>query len=74
MTGNTVKLLVELSERAITPTRVLQGAAGMDLHSAYDYIVLDEGKALIETDLQMVIPKRCYGRIAPARVWRSYLF
>ena len=40
-------------------------AAGFDLSSAYDYIVEAKSKQLVLTDLQIMIPEGCYGRIAP---------
>lgn len=33
-------------------------------YSAYDYIVPARGKQLIKTDIQIELPKGCYGRIA----------
>lgn len=33
--------------------------------SAYDYTVKGKGKELVKTDLQILIPDGCYGRIAP---------
>lgn len=33
--------------------------------SAYDYTVKAKGKELVKTDLQVMIPEGCYGRVAP---------
>lgn len=33
--------------------------------SAYDYTVKSKGKELVKTDLQVMIPEGCYGRVAP---------
>ncbi|RWR99558.1 dUTP pyrophosphatase-like protein, partial [Dinothrombium tinctorium] len=40
-------------------------SAGVDLYSAHDYIIRAKGKALIKTDIQLLFPPGCYGRIAP---------
>ncbi|MBZ3879774.1 Deoxyuridine 5'-triphosphate nucleotidohydrolase, mitochondrial [Sciurus carolinensis] len=40
-------------------------AAGYDLYSAYDYIVPPMEKALVKSDIEIVLPSGCYGRIAP---------
>ena len=55
---------IKLSENAYSPTRGSKFAAGLDLYSAYDYIVPSKGKVLVQTDLQLVFPSGCYGRIA----------
>lgn len=55
----------KLSPRAISPERASQEAAGFDLHAAYDQVVPAQGRAKIKTDLQICLPKGCYGRIAP---------
>ena len=39
-------------------------AAGLDLKSAYITIPAF-GKGLVETDLAILVPPGCYGRIAP---------
>lgn len=54
-----------LSEHATTPKRGTEEAAGYDLFSAYDYVINPGERALCFTDLAMIIPKNCYGRIAP---------
>ena len=33
--------------------------------SAYDYVVPAKGKELVKTDLQIMVPEGCYGRVAP---------
>ncbi|XP_046398381.1 deoxyuridine 5'-triphosphate nucleotidohydrolase-like [Ischnura elegans] len=40
-------------------------AAGFDLKSAYDYTIPSRGRALVKTDLQIELPRGCYGRVAP---------
>jgi dUTP pyrophosphatase len=55
----------KLSEHAVIPSRGSNGAAGYDLHAAYDAVVPKRGKALVKTDLAMIIDPSVYGRIAP---------
>ena len=54
-----------LSPNAILPTRATPNSAGLDLASAYDYVIAAKSKKIIKTDLAIKIPKGCYGRIAP---------
>lgn len=35
------------------------------ISSAYDYTVKAKNKELVKTDLQVMIPEGCYGRVAP---------
>jgi dUTP pyrophosphatase len=56
---------VKLTKNARTPSRESPRAAGLDLYSACDATLPAMGKALIFTDLQIQLPKDCYGRIAP---------
>nr|AXS01069.1 dUTPase [Spodoptera frugiperda granulovirus] len=56
---------VKLSEHAFEPAYGSSGAAGLDLRSAYDYIVPRHDRTLIKTDIALQLPKDCYGRIAP---------
>lgn len=58
-------LFKRLSENATIPTRGSEYSAGLDLSSAYDYIVPAHNKQLIKTDLSFSIPLSHYGRIAP---------
>lgn len=61
-----MKLFVKkLSEHATLPQRSSALAAGYDLSSAYATTVPKHGKALVKTDLAMVIPVGHYGRVAP---------
>ncbi len=55
----------KLSADATIPTRGSAGAAGYDLSAAHDGEVPARGKALIKTDLAVVVPDGCYGRVAP---------
>ncbi|AAG02708.1 dUTPase [Betaentomopoxvirus amoorei] len=54
-----------VTENAFEPIRQTSKSAGMDLKSAYDYIVSAHDKKLIKTDLIIEIPKGCYARLAP---------
>ncbi|XP_067871427.1 deoxyuridine 5'-triphosphate nucleotidohydrolase-like [Heterodontus francisci] len=54
-----------LSENAYTPTRGSERAAGFDLYSAYDYVVLAQDKVIVKTDIQIAVPSGFYGRVAP---------
>ncbi|KAG0636496.1 dUTPase-like protein [Tuber brumale] len=54
-----------LSSKARIPKRGSALAAGYDLYSAHDTAINARGKALIDTDIQMMIPVGTYGRIAP---------
>jgi deoxyuridine 5'-triphosphate nucleotidohydrolase len=56
---------ITLTPNALPPTRRSSLAAGLDLRSAYDRTVLAFGKELVETDLAILLPPGCYGRIAP---------
>ena len=54
-----------LSPNATLPTSATPNSAGLDLASAYDYVIAAKSKKIIKTDLTIKIPKGCYGRIAP---------
>lgn len=55
----------KITDNATIPVRNSKMSAGVDLSSAYDYIVPSLGKKLVKTDLQVLLPKNTYGRIAP---------
>uniref|UniRef100_A0A5S6R5R8 Deoxyuridine 5'-triphosphate nucleotidohydrolase n=1 Tax=Trichuris muris TaxID=70415 RepID=A0A5S6R5R8_TRIMR len=55
----------KLSEYATTPTRGSSLAAGFDLYSAYEYEILPGHNCVCMTDIQVALPKGCYGRVAP---------
>ncbi|MBN3285050.1 DUT nucleotidohydrolase, partial [Polyodon spathula] len=40
-------------------------AAGLDLYSAYDYLVPSGNQSLILTDIQIKVPPECYARFSP---------
>jgi dUTP pyrophosphatase len=56
---------VKLTPNALPPTRGSSMAAGLDLKSAYDITIPASGKGLVKTDLAILVPTGCYGRIAP---------
>ncbi|TRY90185.1 hypothetical protein DNTS_033367 [Danionella cerebrum] len=53
----------KLTEKAKTPTRGSNRAAGFDLYSAYDYSIGPMDKALVKTDIQIAVPHGYYGRV-----------
>ena len=55
----------KLSDRATTPSRGSDLAAGYDLSSAEDMTIPKQGKALVKTDIAISLPEGCYGRVAP---------
>lgn len=50
-------------------------SAGYDLSSAYDYVIPAHGKELVKTDIAIVLPEGCYGRIAPrsSLAWKNHI-
>ena len=58
-------LYIKLSEDALLPTRGSPQSAGFDLRNPRNAIIPARGSELIRTDLQIKLPKGCYGRIAP---------
>ena len=64
-----------LSENAIIPTRGSPLSAGYDFSAAAEIVVPARGKALVKTDLAMIIPETCYGRIAPRSglAWKKHI-
>lgn len=55
----------KLSEKAFTPIRGSDKAAGFDLKSAYNLTIPARGRGLCMTDIQISLPNGCYGRVAP---------
>jgi dUTP pyrophosphatase len=54
--------------RLVLPILSSKKAAGYDLSAAHSGVVPKRGKALIKTDLAMIIPENYYGRVAPRSV------
>jgi dUTP pyrophosphatase len=55
----------KLTSNAFDLVKYSVESAGFDLSSAYDYEIPPNGKVLVFTDIQILVPKGCYGRIAP---------
>ncbi|KAB0368353.1 hypothetical protein FD755_020119, partial [Muntiacus reevesi] len=47
------------------PTKGSTQSVGYDQYSAYGYTVPPVEKGLIKTNIQIVLPSGCYGRVAP---------
>lgn len=60
-----VLLFVKISDKATTPTKGSEQAAGYDLYSATSVTVESHNRALISTDIKVQVPIGTYGRIAP---------
>ena len=55
----------KLKNSAAIPKRVTEGAAGYDLASAEETVVLAKGKAVVKMGISIATPEGCYGQIAP---------
>ncbi len=55
---------VKLSPFAFAPERATDLAAGLDLKSAYDYMLPSQDRTLVLTDLAIQVPHGTYARIA----------
>lgn len=55
---------VRLTSFALAPVRSTSQSAGLDLRSPDQVCLLPHTRELILTDLQIIIPPNCYGRIA----------
>ena len=63
-TTNTLKVKL-LSPKATLPIKGTNLAAGYDLTSAQQLTIPPNGRALVQTDISISVPKGTYGRIAP---------
>lgn len=65
----------KMSDRATTPSRGSELAAGYDLYSAENVIIPKQGKALVKTDIAIALPEGCYGRVAPrsSLSWKHHI-
>lgn len=63
--SNQQLIVKRLSAFATLPTRGSSRAIGADLYSARFEVVPAKGKALIYTDIAVMLPQGTYGRIAP---------
>lgn len=57
--------IVKLSPYAVLPFKGSPEAAGLDICSAHNYLIKAHDRQLLSTDLQILLPKGTYGRIAP---------
>ncbi|OQV14955.1 Deoxyuridine 5'-triphosphate nucleotidohydrolase, mitochondrial [Hypsibius exemplaris] len=64
-TGKVLLRFKKLSDKAFSPSKGSQLAAGFDLRSAYEYEIAPQDKCVVLTDLQIAVPEGCYGRVAP---------
>lgn len=65
----------KMSDRATTPSRGSELAAGYDLYSAENVVIPKQGKALVKTDIAIALPEGCYGRVAPrsSLSWKHHI-
>ena len=63
-TSNALKVKL-LSPKATLPVKGTSLAAGYDLSSAQQLTIPVNGRALVQTDISLSVPKGTYGRIAP---------
>ncbi|AEW69618.1 dUTPase [Helicoverpa zea nudivirus 2] len=55
----------KLSKNAKMPIHSTEESAGFDLCSAHEVVIPKRSRVLVNTDLGVLIPEGCYGRIAP---------
>ena len=55
----------KISKNAYAPLRATLKAAGFDLSSPAKYIINASQRVCVYTDIQIILPEGCYGRIAP---------
>ena len=60
-----------LSEHATLPARGSALAAGYDLAAAHECVIPAHGKGLVKTDLAIIVPEGCYGRIGAQATQRQ---
>ena len=53
------------SNDAQIPTKGSKGAAGLDLYSVHECVILPLSQNIIDIGLKIALPAGCYGRIAP---------
>ena len=57
--------VTKLVPHASLPARATPGAAGYDLFSTDNYVVLPGRRVVVSTGISVSLPPGCYGRIAP---------
>ena len=55
---------VKLKHFAELPARKTPGSAGLDLSSAYNYVIPPGEAGRIATEIAVTVPKNCYGQIS----------
>ena len=55
---------VQMSSRAVVPTKATKHSIGLDLHSPDNYLIYPKKQVLIPTQIKLGIPQGYYGRIA----------
>ena len=63
-TSNALKVKL-LSPKGRLPVKGSNLAAGYDLSSAQQLLIPVNGRAVVQTDISLSVPKGTYGRIAP---------
>ncbi|KAF8915849.1 dUTP diphosphatase [Mucidula mucida] len=58
-------LIKRLSDKAKLPTKGSALAAGYDLYSAENKVIPARGKAAVDTQISVAVPRGTYGRVAP---------
>jgi dUTP pyrophosphatase len=66
LTVNDKKLYFKkFSKNAFTPYKHTLKSAGFDLSSPEKYTIQPTQRVCVKTDIQIILPVGCYGRIAP---------
>lgn len=58
-------IVMKLTEDAITPTKGSKCAAGFDLYSIEESVILPWTRIIVQTGISIELPQDTYGRIAP---------
>ena len=61
---NKMLRFMKLSDNAIAPIRGTPSSAGLDLASSHDVVIEKRSRGIVYTDIRILLPKNCYGRIA----------
>lgn len=59
------ELVVQIGRRGLRPVKGTPGSAGYDLYASVDCCIPSFGRAIVETDIKIRLPRGTYGRIAP---------
>lgn len=54
-----------LKENVVVPQHSMQGYAGCDISATCSYVILAQGKGVVQTGLVVLLPLGVYARIAP---------